>query len=428
MGRVGRTIDVRHANITRNEALCTEGDVLLVLRGRFQRNNSWDVKARMAMLDTIMKGYQCAPIYIIEDPARNVEDVFDGAHRLETACDFVENKWPITKCSSDSLAWELSPLAAYDGKYWKDLPAEIKQIFRSYEFVVNVIPPEIACNPDELAILWVRLNNSGNSLNDYEKYIPVYYLLYEFLNENSKPWLGTWVHARPTSERGAAEVEMMRLLALSEPVCPEKFSSQVDMYKRWRLATFGKTREVEPNLLSRKAELTDRLRHLHLVYTRIRSACESKTAPNDVILMALIGRIARWTETASKFNRNEAELMKYARLMIETPVAQHMTRLDAHSSNSGYQQRILYEIDRDVREIVMGTNDPRLFTPSQKMAKLLEQGGICPECNKRIAPDQKMDGHHILEYSKGGPTILENLQVLHSECHQALHLRISIDN
>lgn len=427
MGRLGRTLDVRSVSLRRNEALVPDVDVLLVLRGRYQRNNSWDVKARMAMLDTIIKGYQCAPVYIIEDKEREVEDVFDGAHRLETACDFVDNKWPITKCNSDTLTWELSPLAPFDGKYWKELPADIKQIFRSYEFVVNVIPPEIASDPEELATLWVRLNNSGNPLNDYEKYIPVYCMLYEFLNENAKPWFDTWVYPKTTSERGEVAVEMMRLLALSELICPEKFSSQVDMYKRWRRDKFGKTQEVEANLHNHKTELADRLRHLHLIYTRIRSGCDIKIKPNDVILMALIGRIARWTGNEQKLNRVDSDLMKYTQLMLGTPLAQHMKRLDAHSSNAPYQQRILYEIDRDVRDIVMTVaNDPRLFTPTQKMEKLLEQGGVCPECSKRITPDQKVAGHHVIEFAKGGPTTMENLQVLHEECHVALHARTAV--
>jgi 5-methylcytosine-specific restriction endonuclease McrA len=104
-----------------------------------------------------------------------------------------------------------------------------------------------------------------------------------------------------------------------------------------------------------------------------------------------------------------------------------MNRHEAHSSNAPYQQRILYEIDRDVRDVVMMVvHDPRLFTPTQKMAKLLVQGGVCPECNERITPDQKSAGHHVIEFAKGGPTTMENLQVLHEECHVALHARSTL--
>ena len=378
------------------------------------------------MLDSMLRGYQCAPIYIISDVENNAEHVFDGAHRLETACDFVDNKWPIKKCNSNSLTWNLSPLSEFDGMYWKELPPSIQKIFKTYAFVEVEIQPEIASNPDELATLWVRLNNSGKPLNDYEKYIPVYYTLYEFLNENSKPWFNTLIHAKETSERGELACEMMRLLALSEQVCPEKFTCQPDIYNRWRKSKFGNTLDVEKNVEILKPELSERLKHIHTVYTRIKNSTGVDSPRDDVILFGLIGRIARWTENTTNLNRTQAQLMDYCKVMLETPIANHQARHECAQANAKYQRRILYEIDKNVRDMVQELNDPRLFTTAQQMKKLIEQKGVCPYCQGHITSNDVYEGHHMKPYSQGGPTTMENLQVLHRDCHKQLHAKDSL--
>jgi len=420
-----QNITVWQANLRRDEVNCKKGARHLVLRGRFQRNNSWDIGQRMAMLDTIMTGFQCAPVYIIQAPTKKSDDVFDGAHRLETACDFVTNKYPIQKVDSDFINWETSPLAKYEGKYYRDIDDADQLLFDNYSFVINTISTEVAEDPERLATLWVRLNNSGNRLNDYEKYIPVYYTLYEFLKDQSRVWLGTHVHSKKVSSRGDAEIQVMKLLALSEAAIPAKFSSQLDMYKKWRLATFGKTTEVEANFCTKKDDLTVRLKHLYAVYERLMKhlPADIHISPTDPTPLMLIGRIARWCDTKSMLTRCESKVFEYARVILETPTDDIVRAHGCTSANAKYQLRLLYGIDRDIHDIVEQLDDARLFTPTQKTLKLREQCDACPWCKKPIEWGQKIEGHHIVPYSKGGPTTLANLQVLHVECHTALHAR-----
>ena len=417
-------ISVWQANLRRDEVNCKKGSRHLVLRGRYQRNNSWDIGQRMAMLDTIMTGFQCAPVYIIQDPKKKADDVFDGAHRLETACDFVTNKYPIQKVDSDFINWETSPLAKYEGKYYRDIDDADQLLFDNYSFMINTISTEVAEDPERLATLWVRLNNSGNRLNDYEKYIPVYYTLYEFLKDQSRVWLGTHIHLKNVSPRGEAEIQLMKLLALSEAAIPTKFSSQPDMYKKWRLATFGKTTEVEANFFAKKDDLTSRLKHLHVVYERLMKHLPASVviSPTDPVPLMIIGRIAHWCDTKPMLTRCETKVYEYARMMLEMS-DDLVRRYECKSSNAKYQNRVLYTIDRDIHDIVEQLDEPRRFTPTQMTLKLKEQDDTCPECKKPIKWGQKYDGHHVIPYSKAGPTTLENLQVLHTECHVALHAR-----
>jgi hypothetical protein len=431
------SMTVKYANACRQEVLCNyeNGDRLLVIRGIFNmRNNSWELADEMAMIDTILKGLPCPPIYIFQDQKHPMDHVFDGAHRFETSCGFVSNDIMIKQVRSNSIVWDTSPLKRYIGKYFRDLTPEDKAKISNYKFLIHVLDPTLAENPEELAALWVRLNNSGSKLNQYEMYKPIYHVFYALLETESQSWLGTHLNPAPPPlkpgskkkekpKRGEPEEQLMKLLALSEPAAPANFSSTPDMYKKWRTATFGKTSDVVSNFEAKKTHLDARLKHLRDVYAMLEKHKILDEKPNEIILLTLIGRIARWCQARPMLTRCETRLVEYATLMLDMPSPEMASILGCGERNGPYQKRLMYRIDRDIHDIVEQLDDPRLFTPTQQMMKLKEQGGVCPECEKPIEWGQKYEGHHDKPYSQGGPTTLANLRVLHTECHMALHAR-----
>lgn len=61
----------------------------------------------------------------------------------------------------------------------------------------------------------------------------------------------------------------------------------------------------------------------------------------------------------------------------------------------------------------------RAFSEKDKRKKYEMQSHICPVCGEEYEFEE-MDGDHILEWSKGGRTILENLQMVCKGCHKEL--------
>lgn len=59
----------------------------------------------------------------------------------------------------------------------------------------------------------------------------------------------------------------------------------------------------------------------------------------------------------------------------------------------------------------------RSFTDSQKRTAYEQQKGICPKCNKHFEITE-MQGDHITPWSKGGHTVVENLQMLCADCNR----------
>ena len=377
----------------------------------------------MAMLDSIMVGFQCS-VYIIQDPpnAKKCDEVFDGAHKLETACDFVMNHFPIKKVKSDMINWETSPLNPYIGKYYRDLSEQDQLIFDNYSFIVNIIPPHIAENTDQLTSLWIRLNNSGNRVNEYESYMQIYPVFYRFLSEQTIPWFRTAIFKGEESPRGELETELMKLLALSEPIVPPNFVSQVDIYRQWRMNTFGcVTSKVDVAFLGKKADLTKRLKHLHTVYKYLDERDLFKKPTNELVRRMVIGRIAYWCDSVASLTHCSGPIIEYASMILKKSSDDLMKRLDCGQPNVKYHRRLLDMINRDIQDIVMFMDDPRAFTPVQKEMKLIEQGGNCIWCSEPILPGQKRDAHHVIPYRDGGKTTLDNLAVLHDDCHKDLH-------
>jgi hypothetical protein len=399
-------------------------DILLVIRGLGQRKNSWDYKQQMAALDTLFKGYAFGPIYLIELTSKLEEHVFDGAHRVETLVDFYENKFPIKKADSSIIKWETSILREHEGKYFRDLPGNMKFQLRNYQYQVSKIPETLAENPEELAMLWVRVNNSGNPLNDYEAYIPVYGCLYDFLEGESDRWYGTLVYPKKESLRGELNVKLMRLLAASETSYPTAFSGQTDFYKNWRNNTFGKTTEIAYNLANKKVYISEHLNYLFAVYKFLIDREVILDGANEIILLMIIGRIAVHCPKRIDLTRCEKLIVDFTKCMFRTDVTDHLKRHGRTSANGAYQKAILAEIDSAIRDIAITYSiDDRRFSPVQQRLVLAKQNNICTYCNNLIKPDHNFEGHHIKFYRDGGSTTIDNLAVLHDFCHKAIHAK-----
>lgn len=70
-----------------------------------------------------------------------------------------------------------------------------------------------------------------------------------------------------------------------------------------------------------------------------------------------------------------------------------------------------YVFDNDVKNLNF-----RAFEDKDKQKKYREQGGICPICGKPFEFEE-MEGDHIVPWSQGGKTTIDNLQMLCRKCN-----------
>jgi hypothetical protein len=399
-----------------------------ITRGPNQRKPCWDDSDNIAMIDTVTRQWKCAPIYIIRQSEKKIDDVFDGAHRCEAVFKFIDNVFKIEKVSS--VDWDTSPLRDFVGKQFGDLPADLQDVIKNYKFDINVIDQETANNPAALKLLWTRLSKAGKPLNNFETMIPIHSHLNKYVLETHlSSWYKTLFFNNDRSERGQLEVKLKRLLCLSHYEILPQFSSLEDLIKKWNDDVLGKTTdEINKKSKEYTEEFNKRLTHIRKLFTELedRNVLREGTTSlidksKEVPLLIILGRLAYWFKTIADFKRGVSELCAEIKGVISKDPNDLCKLLGVNSRNATFQKQLIKYLDEKFRVIAEKHSDVRLFTSAQKKKKLEEQGFKCVACNEPILEHQRNDGHHIISRCKGGRTDYENLEVLHKHCHENQH-------
>jgi len=403
-----------------------------VLRTRhdMQRESCWSVAEKVEMIDTCFQGWICPPIYVINhleltEVAPDGEDhVFDGAHKLEAVFEFMAGKFPL-KATPTSCA----EIKEHTGKLFEVLPLALKTKIRKYRFVINVIDDETAHDPERLRTLWKRLNRAGKKLNSYELEIPVIRrLITDVLKPGCDLFKETVFFPKDESHRGDLEQRLQVVLAMADMAEPV-MASQNALILEWHATRLGDTmvKRTESvatrgsewrEILSRGYKMLDDLTQLN-VFSDAAGNFDIAEALRKTELPFVLGRLARRFPTIEAFRSQKAVIAARLRDDIFRKTPEAMLAITGGTGRNGtFQKKLLKYID-DIMCDLAGVVQRRLFTKAQKTAKLKEQGGACAACKEPILKHQLMDGDHVIAWSEGGATAMENLQILHRHCHQA---------
>jgi hypothetical protein len=383
------------------------------------------------MIDTCFQGWACPPIYIITRPEQ-VEEVgdgedliFDGAHKLESVFEFIDNKFPLR-----ATPFSCREISENDGKLFKELANDLKNRIRQYKFCVNTIDEETANDPDRLRVLWERLNKAGRKLTSYELSIPVIMQLIEHvLRPMQERFHDTILFPKEDSKRGQLEQCLQMILALSDMDLHASIRSQNNLVSRWQREYMGQTMaERTVRIQAKREEWCDVLTRVHKmmvdldqlnVFRNVEGELQISEAHRKTELPFVLGRLARYFPRIEDFRSQKVVIAERLKQEIFGKSAVTLMLEFGMRSRAGtFQKKLLVHIDAIMCDLA-GLVQKRIFTKTQKAAKLKEQGGCCAACGKKIHKHELADGDHIVEWSKGGATTLENLQILHRTCHLA---------
>jgi hypothetical protein len=398
---------------------------LLVTRGPIQRPNCWKLNDNTSMIDTIIRGWECPPIYILpreSDDGEDEDHIFDGAHKVEAVINFIQNTYALGKVE------DTSPLKPHVGKKFNELPKEVRNKILNYEFTLNYIDNNTAHNADAYQTLWLRLNKSGKKVNDFEATKPIIHNLVDnVLNPSSKEFFGTEIYQKTDSDRGALENILQTIIAISESNMNDyttKFSSRKQLIKLWQDARLGNnsieiTKIIDDNtekwldILKRARGFLKTLADNNaFVDDEGKPILESAHRGTEIVF--LIARLTTHYPASQKphFNRIAPALAKKMKEKYFLTVER-----DTVGRNGSTQRRILSEINQIIMEFA-SEKEPRAFTKEQIEEVRIKQNGICAFC-KEIMLSGTYAGDHIFPWSRGGTTETSNCQVIHKSCNSA---------
>ena len=377
----------------------------------YQREyEAWDEKLKSRFIETILLGRAMNPIWAIDNPDENSEEILDGMHRLTTALDFLNNKFTITGkyFTDDNKGTE------YDKKFFSDLKGDDQSKIRNYKFTFNLLPSCYRTDATKRRDMYEILNRSSKTLNDYE-FNKVLYNPYFDIISSYKEDIKFFFNK--TDQRGEIETEIIHILILSEEI-PNSWNSIISLTEKFYKENLGETEEsVRQYLKTNTSSIKKKLDFIKkiILYLKEENFFSTKKKvfnKNYLPYKFIISRLAYRLKDISTFNRNIQKLLHIMKSEI-TEVEDIPKKLNCKTRNATFQKKLIIMIDDLINKNYK--NEPRLFTKEMIERKLKDQGNVCNHCKKQKT---KYEGDHIIPWSQRGNTTYENLQVLCKDCHR----------
>ena len=379
-----------------------DGDI--IPQPDYQRDYVMEVKLASRLIESVLLNIPIPTVYLCEELDGRFS-IIDGQQRMTSFVKYLKNEFALKG---------LEELSELNGKKFSELEKTLQRTLKSctlnsiiltkesqelkYEIFARLNQGSIRLKPQELRNCIYRgtLNNmieeiaknnrylndlflENNKRKNYQEYILRFFALRNF-NDYSSSMTKT-MNNFMIKHQNADEQEIKEF--------KELYNRTIDIIKQ----VFGSTAfcayDRQKNQFMNKFSGS--------IYDSITIAC-SMFSPHD--LMAHADEI-----------RNQVNEIK----------KNNLTYQDYTYAATGSKNRVIGRIMmiyQLIENIIGNTNSSqRLYSKSTK-EELWYEGYVCPYCNQQILSIDDAEVDHIIPYSKGGNTVIENAQLLHRNCNR----------
>ncbi|MGU8718549.1 HNH endonuclease family protein [Clostridium perfringens] len=392
--------------------LYKDGD--LILNPEYQRNYIQSDKEASKFVESVFLGCVIPEVQLYQDENTSVIEVLDGQQRITSLIRFMDGKYALSG---------LTDLKMLNGFYYSDLPKELKKKFKNYVLVSRIVKEE---DDEYKFFVFGRLNTGSKKLNAQE--IRNCIFMGEMLNK-AKEISNTSCVKSLFEKAGLSDVRFSRTefvlrtlsISLDFPVIKGVASQQINKL-----------------LIESKSFSKDKIDELGVKYIQtiklineyIGDEClrNSKNELTKVNLEAIFVNLFKFFDKREIIANSELVQTVIMEVIIENE--EYISLNDKATDNrNGIIGRIL--ILRDKLDEVLcheKLDKDRVFSFNDKI-KLWYSGGKrkrkCPICQNEIIDFDLCEVDHIIPWSKGGQTVLENAQLVHSTCNKYKQDRIN---
>ena len=372
----------------------------------YQRPSVWTKTQKQLLIDSILRDYDIPKIYLHKKDENNY-DVVDGQQRIRTIWDFYDDKFTLPKDADKVNGIEVA------NKKYSELDCEVSDIIDSYNLDFVVLDNK---NDDEIREMFLRLQN-GTSLKAQEKRNAIPSKMRDFVKKVANHdffYKVNFNNSRFTYDLIAAQ---MCLLAINGNICNIKDKDLNAMY--WDRKDF------DENCIEAK-KIFKILKYLNEMFES--KAPELKRYSVISLFILIMDMLPNYD-----IKGREKEIGKwfinfeYRRSLDEQkPADEQDARMliyhEKTSNSSDTYDSLAYRHNYLKEDLIANVpNLPLLdikrnFDDAQRQVIYRRDKGVCKCCGKKCEWNE-WEADHILPWSHGGKTEVENGQVLCSSCN-----------
>jgi hypothetical protein len=382
----------------------------------FQRlYESWDDKMKTRFMESILLRRATNPIWTVLNEEDDSEEILDGMHRITTALSYLNNEFPIQGKYLSTLDGE-----KYNKKYFNDLDSDDKAKIRNYNFIFNKLDSSYRTDLNKLKDMYEILNRSSRTLNDYEYNKVILQPFYDIISKSKDVFMRTGFFSKKVDSRGNIDTEIIEMIALSSEL-PSCWSSFNYMKDEWIKNNIGETTEqIESFSRIHGEEISNKLNFMaKIIDCFYLNGLISKNIKNFkqfyLPYKIIVSRCCFLIPNIAMFNRISSEIIAIFKKEITEIDIQ--SKLECKSRNATFQKKLTGIVDEIILAEMNKEGSERRFSKKMITEKMAIQNNICPMCKLSINENEHFEADHIVPWTSGGSTTLENLQILHKRCH-----------
>jgi len=376
----------------------------------YQRDdNAWSTEDRQCLIDTILKG-EPMPIFFFNEKD-GIRYVVDGQQRLKAVRLFYDNEFKLNGKFSGTLAEK-----TFNGK--NALDEENKRRFLDYDLKVHLLPNY---DDERVRMIFSRLQR-GKQLTLGERLNAKPGTIVECMRELAKhPFLSQSIGVPqnrygifPDAARilfyerhGAKDAGSEALYTFFEEC---DFLTQNSKEYRTAISVLNYLEKCFPASPGGYKHL-EKHAWVLAVYTMIRQlrvqySLQGQHGNISAFIKDFHGKVYNedWRKSNYKYQRFYTDARGgWSEKLITT------------------RRDLLIEMLREKYPTIPELDAQRQITDEQKIAIFGVQNHKCACCHKELTDFRSAEYHHIIRYTDGGPTDVDNIEALCPECHQAHH-------
>lgn len=389
----------------------------LILQPDYQRRFVMKPQIASKLIESILLNIPLPTVYLNEEDDGSWS-VIDGQQRLTAIISFISGKFLY-----DNKEFKLSGLnvlSELNKKTFKELNEVYQEKIMNTSIRAIIIKKE--SNEDIKFEIFERLNTGSTPLNEDEIRNTIYRGKYmNLLNELEKNETFDKIVDKPNfKKRMLYKGMILRFFAFYEKSY-EGYKPSMKQFCNRHLKVFRNMDDEQ--IQEYREKFKDTIDMVDMVFGKNAFRRMIKNA-NDFIWIKTRINMALYDIQMYGFSKYKKEQIilhmdeiREAMYELMTTNEEFIEAIEIRTSNEDMvRRRFRIWLDK-LDEIVKAEKNPRFFS-SEIKEKLYNQNPTCKLCGQKIVNIDGAQVDHILPYSKGGKTVIENAQIVHRYCNQ----------